>query len=57
MEKKPQVVEAELIDGGVHIIFNDGLGALYSSELLYATLPQAQKVDEEGEDQKMDQDL
>ncbi|AXC16075.1 hypothetical protein ACPOL_6867 (plasmid) [Acidisarcina polymorpha] len=40
----PLVIEAQRLDGGVIVTFDDGRCAVYSAILLYATLPQAQEV-------------
>ncbi len=38
------IASAETLDGGVVITFDDGNSALYSSELLYSMLSQAQAL-------------
>jgi hypothetical protein len=46
----PRIVTAERLSGGVVIQVEDGRCALYSSTLLYATLPQAEELIEEAEE-------
>jgi hypothetical protein len=46
MEKStvPLVIEAERLNGGVIIVFDDGKCAFYSATLLRTTFPQAVEV-------------
>ena len=43
-QEEPHVVSADRLDGSIIITFNDGRCAIYSSALLYATLPQAEEL-------------
>ncbi len=42
----PRILSAERVTRGIVIIFDDGRCALFSNVLLYATLPQAEELDE-----------
>ncbi len=42
----PRIINAERLDGGVIITFNDGKCAVYSASLLHAKLTEATEVDE-----------
>jgi hypothetical protein len=44
IDKTPHVTEATILRSGVIISFDDGMSAIFSSELLYATLPEAELV-------------
>jgi len=47
----PRVAQADRLEGGIIITFEDGKCAFYPSSLLYASLPQATEiVDSETED-------
>jgi hypothetical protein len=46
----PRIVSADLLNGSILIAFDDGTCALYSAELLQATLPQAEQIIVEPED-------
>ena len=41
---------AELLHGGVVITFSDGKSALFSADLLYASLPKAQELPEDDDE-------
>ncbi len=41
---KPHLISADRLDGSIVVTFDDGRCAIYSSELLYATLPQAREL-------------
>jgi hypothetical protein len=43
-ESTIRIVEADRMDGGVLITFDDGKCALYSASVLYATFSQAKEV-------------
>jgi hypothetical protein len=47
----PRIVHAERLNGGIVIEFENGVCAVYSSELLYAHLDQAQIVEESADDE------
>lgn len=47
-----RVQMAELLHGGVVITFSDGKSALFPAELLYTSLPQAQKLPEETDEER-----
>ena len=42
----PRFVTADRFQDSVIIIFNDGRGGVYSSELLYAQLPHSELIEE-----------
>ena len=44
--KKPHLIAADRLDGSVIITFDDGRAGIYSSEVLYAALPQARELHE-----------
>ena len=46
MEAKPlpKITDAERIDGGVAISFDDGRSAFYSSKVLYGVIDEAQEI-------------
>lgn len=46
----PQVKYAERVTGGIVITFDDGISALFSSELLYSTLELAKEIPESLEE-------
>jgi len=48
------VRSAELLQDGVAITFSDGKAALFSAELLYASLPQAHDLAVDDEDDGAD---
>jgi hypothetical protein len=50
----PRIVEAERLENGVIITFEDGKHALYPASLLYATLPRAEATNELESDEKED---
>jgi len=50
----PRVRSAELLQDGVAITFSDGKAALFSAELLYASLPQAHDLAVDDEDDGAD---
>ena len=47
----PRLVSADRFDGYIIVAFDDGRCAVYSSELLYSVLPQAQEIQESPEEQ------
>jgi hypothetical protein len=53
MEHLPQqrIISADKVREGLAITFADGKSAMFSAALLYATLPQAQQVEPESEDE------
>jgi len=55
MDASPyRVSSAELFRDGVIITFADGKCALFPAELLYASLPQAQELSENEEEESSD---
>jgi hypothetical protein len=44
-DPQPRIVEAERMTDGILITFEDGKCAVFSSPLLYATLPQARHLE------------
>ena len=42
--KSPRMIAADRLDGSLLVVFDDGQCGLYSSDLLYATLPQAKRL-------------
>jgi hypothetical protein len=52
-QAKPHIVSADRLGSGLIITFDDGKCGLYSTDLLYAILPQAQEVS----DSKFDDDI
>ena len=42
----PRILSAERLNRGIVIAFDDGRCALFLDALLYATLPQAEELDE-----------
>ena len=48
----PEIVEALRLKDGVVITFEDGRCAVYSTALLYATLPKAHELTEDLSDQE-----
>lgn len=42
--KEPHVVSADRLDGSIIITFEDGRCGVYSSDLLYQTLPLAREL-------------
>jgi len=47
----PLIVFSERLTDGIIVTFNDGKSAVYSSALLYATLPQAKELHESQADE------
>ena len=45
-ENDPRILSAERLHRGIIIAFDDGRCAFFSETLLYATLPQAEEMDE-----------
>ena len=43
---KPEVLDAQRMDGGVMVTFADGTSAIYSAALLYAVLDQAETIED-----------
>ena len=50
-----RVLSAELLRDGVAITFTVGKAALYSADLLYASLPQARELTVDEDDESTDQ--
>jgi len=46
---QPRIVFSDHLDNGVVIGFDDGKMAFYPAKLLYATLPQAQRMTSDAE--------
>jgi hypothetical protein len=44
MDEQPRVVNAAVSDGGARINFDDGKSGLFPAALLYAILPQANRL-------------
>jgi hypothetical protein len=44
----PGIIDAERLGDGVIISFEDGTSALYSTALIYAMLPQAERLPTDG---------
>jgi hypothetical protein len=45
-----RVLFAELLRGGIVITFSEGKSALFPAELLYESLPKAQNLEEEADE-------
>ena len=50
-QEEPHVLSADRLDGSVIISFNDGRCAIYSSALLYATISQAEELNDPAEEE------
>lgn len=50
--KPTQMISADRLDGSLIVTFQDGRCGIYSSELLYATLPAAQEIYEEDAEEQ-----
>ena len=46
-----RVCSVELFRNGIIITFADGRSALFSADVLYASLPQAEELNENGEEE------
>ena len=50
MVSRARIKSADVLDGAVIVTFEDGTAALYSAELMRATLPQAECLITESEE-------